>query len=74
MSKNFIKQLKLLIKETADSEDLEGMKMNIVQMQLDIERLDREISKIPMLPSRTEFWGGIISVAGIIIGLIALVK
>lgn len=48
--------------------------MNIVKMQLDIERLDREISKIPMLPSRTEFWGGIISVAGIIIGLIALVK
>ena len=63
-----------MIKETADSEDLEGMKMNIVKMQLDIERLDREISKIPMLPSRTEFWGGIISVAGIIIGLIALVK
>lgn len=74
MSNNLIKQLKKLVKEAADSEDLEGMKMNIVKMQLDIERLDREISKIPLLPSRVEFWGGIISVAGIIIGLIALVK
>ena len=67
-----ISGLRRILKEIQDSDNMEGMKMEIVKMQMDIERMEREVNKIPFLPTRAEFWGGIISVSSLFIAVLAL--
>ena len=69
-----ISGLRGILKEIQDSGNIEGMKMQIVKMQLDLERLEREVNKIPLLPTRAEFWTGIIAVSGLFAAVLALVK
>lgn len=65
-----ISGLRRILKEIQDN--MEGRKMEIVKIQMDIERMEREVNKIPFLPTRAEFWGGIISVSSLFIAVLAL--